>query len=355
MTIEELEALARKDGPGVQKAAIEWATHIVRRMEPEGTPPNVLSRKIRQLAAEWPGDKKEAVAPLTPFTKTPLQSISETARVQAVIPTVERIRHRYWQDTRPPFRHNAYYTKGAPWLEAAFKDWAVPTEAERDRRDELHEQGAALADEAQALTGEYYSFLPELPELSYMTADRRIVQRAFGQHHQVYDFARGCLRISEATGFVEWSIPQLILCGVKPPLPRATIRRERGAPVKLAGGTFLSHDAVVVRFQVPDVSLDELGDLYRMVSSLWDKAGTRGKSRLTEADKLMHEILTDLGGLGRVRQPDKFWNRVQKEWRRHTGLTVSTNTLTVKARRMKKKLNEIDDHFNVYTGGETTS
>ena len=151
------------------------------------------------------------------------------------------------------------------------------------------------------------------------------------------------------------SIPQLILCGVKPPLPRATIRRERGAPVKLAGGTFLSHDAVVVRFQVPDVSLDELGDLYRMVSSLWDKAGTRDKSRFTKADKLMHEILTDLGGLGRVRQPDKFWNRVQKEWRRHTGLTVSTNTLTVKARRLKKKLNEIDDHFNVYTGGETTS
>ena len=218
-----------------------------------------------------------------------------------------------------------------------------------------------LADEAAALTGDYYSFDPQDCELEFISADKRRVRRWFGRRHQVFDFAQACRRIARSTGFFEWQIPPFILCGTKPTLPRVAIKHESddliGPPDGSARMTLRDYErpasgAVLVRFQVPDISIKDLREVHRLVKKSWKRGSEKphgasrhskksaSRSRLTPSDELLYEILSDLDGLGDGRSRHGLWNDVKEEWDRRSDKPTTKHALTMKGKRLKKKLRE---------------
>ena len=332
--------------------AESWAGHTA--------PPAVRDKELYRARGDLVAARAEAEQERSSrflLGTTPLSFVTFEERLRKTDPWVKEVRRHY-------FREPYFNEVGAPFEEHSdaedwishSKDWdshALGSDSGRgsddpsvrwaekreEALDEAYERLRDVADDLWDLTGREVQL--EYPHrLEYETANGRTKVLSVGAFNPLAKFADAIEGISRYLGVPQPATVLYVLCGTQPHFPRGRLQ-VRTPRVRSPVGDL--HRREVNITLLGPISRNEMSDVLDAVASAWERQGPPS-GRVTVADRVLYQIVRELGGEMRGRQPRGFWQKVKERWDappRPDGLPgrgVTANGLAKRWERLKKKL-----------------
>jgi hypothetical protein len=306
-------------------------------------------RKVALLAREL--DLFVALG-LTPYSRVTRAELLE--RLEGPIAAVRR--HYFPQTSTaprstPPFDSD---TKAADWIDSMRTELYPSTIEEsleyEQLRDALDDAVTAI-EESTGWRTDYDGLKPWYVLREDLRERGKLVLWEIISRSRLFALARAAHFIAHCAGFPEEDVVRLILTGAEPRLPRAQIQVRTHArklpdlePVyrwPSDDPDVIGRTEVSVTFRTPDLTLDDLKEVFAMIKAQWAAKPT--KDRVTDADLLLHEIMRDMGQLRSTgKRPHGFWDAVHAEWIARGGDDTTATALKVRWDALHRKLRRIE-------------
>ena len=314
----------------------------VQAMNPEKEPGliEVLEELNRIVRTEYGPDRKQVEPPvLSPF---PAGEALQYMLLRAIGPSVERARLEIVGaadgDFALPF---ATVEEGVAWIEreAYVPHESVP-EDQLERYRTLGETARLALDKQAELLGGWEHRRAEvwrpLETVAYSAPISGLPCHVpVPRGSPLLPLARAARMIAEATGFSAAHVTAHILADA--PIPfNPVVVGERLLWESLPTGERVDRDEVVVTFRSPDLTLEELREVYRMIRNRW-----RPWKRLTKKEAVLLRIVDELGGppgRKRANKQDPIWPNVQSRMQDDGYNYKSPRAVANAYRAAKKKL-----------------
>jgi hypothetical protein len=304
-----------------------------------------FARALQAGAAGQVTDSRERPVPLAVI---PALLVESERRARLLQRRVDHVRRSLYGQIAPPFTGTRDGLEGAAgWIEdkAARQRWPDERELRQgvsiqgqidERRRELARLTACEVSPVRILTPNLRYLKPSSQGsvVSIMVAvdvvawegvpphevPRRLEAQASGA--PLWILKREARALAEETGFTEVSVVAWILNDLPPLLPPVMIERRSWRPNQplpddevdtSTGQTRHGFLSVAVRFNSRDLTFDQLRDTYRSVR---EGLGLSAAKRITERDRVLLQLVGELGGPPARRTERAFWVKVLQEWNR---------------------------------------
>lgn len=347
-------AALEKSAPDLAVGAVrEAAETIAPEWSGRGELPPYLIRRCLDLAARATEKRrKDASAPKPAPQFSGYARISGTQALEQIEPTVRHVRYSYFNTMhrvgspwglgeRAPFES---YEEAFQWLERERQETRLSSLSveEQEHKNSLTDEIKLLTWELEDLTGWTVHREPE-PFVTVHYEDPKGQERELfvGRLDSLATFATWVYRLSLWTGFREPDMVRYILCGTRPSLAAIAIRLE---PLggDLLDGTKISRDQVLIELRTPDLGRERTERLIALIGEQWRRSRTAVPvGQLKSEDGILYEIIADLGGVDREKQPYRFWTEVARRWEEAGQRPVTTKALMKRWRKVRPRVPEL--------------
>lgn len=270
---------------------------------------------------------------------TPGRSLRSDELMEAITPWVEQVRTEIFGSSQVPF---SSYKKAVAWIEATAQETPKLSADEKKQSQTLRREIREKARILTRLTGVVISseMGPE-HHLSFpgKNGQQRLV--LVWRNRPLMLLADASRKMETATNFSQALIVAHILAGVPLLLPSARTKIRHSSRT-LPTGEILTHYPAFIEFpSLPDLTLQELTTLYRMMRQ---EAGLTKAKKISERDTRLCAIVSRLGGVPRT-ETGNFWRKVFFEYNKKAprGMKRWTdwNAPRMAYQRLQRKLSRI--------------